>query len=171
MDWDTGDTDITQKPRAPSPAKLRKVYKQTRATLPADDDDYEPSFFCSFPKREWVKIRIQPLRTQHISKDVEYVLKKDGDSFLKLQVYENGVLQCYWNCSRDDKSNGIYDRIRAWWYDWVNQERTFTSYRHPYTNAKEYGWGPDLFGKIVFGFRWQTTHTLENGEWCVLEKE
>lgn len=163
-DWETGgELDITKKQRAPSPAQLRKIYKRKQAPV-QPSDEYEPSFFCSFPKQTWGKIRIRPVRKRAISTSVEYTLVKD-ESFLKLEVYDEGVIQCRWNCSRDEDMYGEYARVRAWWYEWLNTERTFKRFRHPFTGDREYGWGPDFFGSIVFGFRWETTDIFFEDHW------
>jgi len=164
--WDTGtDTDVTQKPRPPSPRTLRKIFKLETPTSPPpeeDDDEYRPTFTCSLPTASPPNIPIHIVPVKGPPPIAEYTLTKhnivyntDSFEFWVLEVLYNGDIQCQWEVT-DASSNAQGKRVfRAYSYTWVDDRRLMGNYTNPFTGKKELGWAPRLYGNIVFGHEWK----------------
>lgn len=171
-DWDLPDSgeisdpyDITRKPSVSvlpkferhqlksQPSRERRSHPQprTRAQLPPPS---QPSTFeCVCPTTTWERISIQPILGP-APKDVGYELVKDGPHF-KLQVVVGIEVQCYWFCTEIGPS-----KFEAWSY---SCERMIygSTFFNPFVGTKDDGiFGPDVYGEIVFGHKWEFAKAL-----------
>ena len=163
-DWDTGDSDaddITLKPRAVSPATLRRIYKTPDVTPSQQDDNgYRPAFVCAIESPDASTVEIVPATGP--APAANYVLTKETSSddslaFWELTVFVNSQAQCTWGLT-DETPKGEATRVfRAYSYTWVDDTRIFGRqlYVDPFTETKEYGWGPEFYGHRLFGREWK----------------
>lgn len=165
--WETGvDTDITEKPRALSPLTIRKIYKiNTPETQQQDDEDenvFRPTFTCLLPANVEPNKDIKIIPVKGVPPEAEYTLSKqtwkDGKDvfeFWILTIKFNNRAQCKFELTDEPTSDSNKRIFGAYSYTWLDDSRIMHQYTDPFTNLKEYGWGPSLYGDILFGHEWK----------------
>lgn len=166
-DWDTGsDTDITMKPRAPSPMTLRNMYNippPQHDTLDEDDEDaYRPTFVCMLPQNIEFDRALRIVPEKGVAPSAHYTLTKkllrDGKESFEywvITVLVNRKTQCTWELSEVTLAHSEKRIFKAFAYTWEDQSRVLGQYTNPFTDRKEFGWGPELYGETLFNAEWK----------------
>lgn len=171
-DWDGGgsdsDLDITNKPRAPSPATMHKIFKIKPIVQPAAEEKHsyenKPSFVCQIDDglpSQIVLANPQKRPTKEPPLGVETV---EIDDEMYLRVLYNGVLQCKWRLERHDPPAHLAENeyfFVAQSYEWSDDSRIFhaLTFTNDFTGEKDFGYNQNFYGKDIFGKKWRTIHT------------
>ena len=152
-DWDGGgsdsDLDITNKPRAPSPATMHKIFKIKPIVAAEEKHSYEnkPSFVCQIDDglpSQIVLVNPQKRLTKEPPGPVETV---EIDDEMYLCVLYNGVLQCKWRLERHDPPAHLAENeyfFVAQSYEWSDDSRIFhaLTFTNDFTGEKDFGYNP-----------------------------
>jgi hypothetical protein len=153
-DWDVDDdTDCTKQ----MPKISLFVVKKPKAPIKQKcTEPYLTSFECECVETGWDKVEsveIRPVDSTENTGDIKYMLRRDEatDQFRVeiVAVKQEGEVQCYWKCTKEEN---IFE---AFFY---SCERLVfgATYINPYTGNIEDGiFGPDTYGKILFGKKWK----------------